>query len=231
MRPTTARSSGCANCSRPPPEAESDSDFLSRVRADLFDDRVYALTPKGEVVDLPGGATPLDFAYHVHTELGHRCRGARVNGRIVPLNHRLANGEVVEIIGGKQLAAEPRLADRARGLPRLAAQPRQGPGLVQAADLGENRREGREMFERELARLGGEHTLTSDLIGEFGLPSADALHLALGSGDLSLAQVSGAIERRLRGRSALGARRRPAPDWSVAPRSRRQPSRSRASAT
>jgi GTP pyrophosphokinase len=70
-----------------------------RVRADLFGDRVYALTPRGEVVDLPAGATPLDFAYHVHSDLGHRCRGARINGRIVPLDHRLANGEVVEIIG------------------------------------------------------------------------------------------------------------------------------------
>jgi GTP pyrophosphokinase len=71
------------------------------VRAELFEDRVYALTPKGEVVDLPHGATPLDFAYHVHTDLGHRCRGARVNGRIVPLTRELANGEVVEIITHK----------------------------------------------------------------------------------------------------------------------------------
>jgi GTP pyrophosphokinase len=86
----------------PAAESESDSDFLSRVRADLFDDRVYALTPKGEVIDLPAGSTPIDFAYHVHTDLGHRCRGARVNGRIVPLDHRLSNGEVVEIIGGKE---------------------------------------------------------------------------------------------------------------------------------
>jgi GTP pyrophosphokinase len=76
-------------------------DFLDQVRAELFEDRVYALTPKGEVVDLPHGATPLDFAYHVHTDLGHRCRGARVNGRIVPLTRELANGEVVEIITHK----------------------------------------------------------------------------------------------------------------------------------
>jgi len=81
--------------------ADSDRDFLDEVRAELFEDRVYALTPKGEVVDLPPGATPLDFAYHVHTDLGHRCRGARVNGRIVPLTRALANGEVVEIITHK----------------------------------------------------------------------------------------------------------------------------------
>jgi len=81
--------------------ADGDRDFLDEVRAELFEDRVYALTPKGEVVDLPPGATPLDFAYHVHTDLGHRCRGARVNGRIVPLTRALANGEVVEIITHK----------------------------------------------------------------------------------------------------------------------------------
>jgi len=81
--------------------ADGDRDFLDQVRAELFEDRVYALTPKGEVVDLPPGATPLDFAYHVHTDLGHRCRGARVNGRIVPLTRALANGEIVEIITHK----------------------------------------------------------------------------------------------------------------------------------
>jgi GTP pyrophosphokinase len=78
-----------------------DRDFLDEVRAELFEDRVYALTPKGEVVDLPPSATALDFAYHVHTDLGHRCRGARVNGRIVPLTRALANGEVVEILTHK----------------------------------------------------------------------------------------------------------------------------------
>jgi len=186
----------------PASDGESDADFLGRVRADLFDDRVYALTPKGEVVDLPSGATPLDFAYHVHTELGHRCRGARVNGRIVPLNHRLANGEVVEIIGGKQ--AQPSrdwLVDREGFLasPRSRAKVR---AWFKRQDTGENRREGRQALERELARLGAEHSIVSDLVGEFGLTGAEALHLAIGAGDLGLAQVSGAIERRLRGRPA-----------------------------
>ena len=184
----------------PASDTESDSDFLSRVRADLFDDRVYALTPKGEVVDQPSGSTPIDFAYHVHTELGHRCRGARVNGRLVPLNHRLANGEVVEIIGGKQ--SQPSrdwLIEREGFLasPRSRAKVR---AWFKRRNLGENQREGREMFERELARLGAENALTSDLIGEFGLSSAEALHLAVGSGELPLSQVTNAIERRMRGK-------------------------------
>jgi len=83
------------------PGHAGEGDFLDRVRTELFADRIYALTPRGEIVDLPRGATPLDFAYHVHTELGHRCRGARVNGRIAPLDAPLGNGEIVEIITGR----------------------------------------------------------------------------------------------------------------------------------
>jgi GTP pyrophosphokinase len=184
----------------PASDTESDSDFLSRVRADLFDDRVYALTPKGEVIDLPAGATPLDFAYHVHTELGHRCRGARVNGRIVPLTHRLANGEVVEVIGGKQPHPSRDWLVERDGFLASSRSRAKVRAWFKRQDLGENRREGREMFERELARLGAEHAVVSDLIGEFSLPSADALHAAIGSGEIGLAQVAGAIERRLRGR-------------------------------
>ena len=92
----------------------ADRDFLESMRTELFEDRVYALTPKGEVVDLPRGATPLDFAYNVHTSLGHRCRGAKVNGRIVPLTYTLANGEIVEIITGKHDAPRRDILARAR---------------------------------------------------------------------------------------------------------------------
>ncbi|MDR2215222.1 MAG: HD domain-containing protein, partial [Nevskiaceae bacterium] len=80
---------------------EGDSDELSRLSAGLFDDRVYAMTPKGEVIDLPRGGTPLDFAFHLHSDLGERCRGAKVDGRIVPLNQPLRSGDVVEILTGK----------------------------------------------------------------------------------------------------------------------------------
>jgi len=86
----------------PVTRAGGERDLLDGLQAEIFEDRVYALSPKGEVVDLPRGATPLDFAYHVHTSLGHRCRGAKVNGRMVSLNHVLANGDTVEIIPGKQ---------------------------------------------------------------------------------------------------------------------------------
>ena len=85
----------------PGAQAALEEDFIERMRAGLFADRIYALTPKGEVVDLPRGATALDFAYHVHTDLGHRCRGAKAGGRILPLDQPLGNGDVVEIITGR----------------------------------------------------------------------------------------------------------------------------------
>jgi GTP pyrophosphokinase len=80
---------------------EGDGDFIDSVQKDLFADRIYVLTPHGDVIDLPRGATALDFAYHVHTSLGHRCRGAKANGHIVPLNQALSNGVVVDIITGR----------------------------------------------------------------------------------------------------------------------------------
>jgi GTP pyrophosphokinase len=88
----------------PGQQMQNEGDLIERVKGELFADRIYAMTPRGEVVDLPRGATPLDFAYHVHSDLGHRCRGAKVDGRIVPLNQPLTNGGVVEIITGKQAA-------------------------------------------------------------------------------------------------------------------------------
>lgn len=75
--------------------------MLDELRSQVFDDRVYAFTPRGDVVDLPMGATPLDFAYHIHSEVGHRCIGAKVGGRIVPFTHKLAMGDQVEIITQK----------------------------------------------------------------------------------------------------------------------------------
>ena len=82
-------------------EMQEPSEFLSTLRVDLYPEEVYTFTPKGRVVVLPRGATPIDFAYAVHTEVGHQCAGAKVNGEMVPLRHALANGDVVEIVTQK----------------------------------------------------------------------------------------------------------------------------------
>ncbi|TLY64330.1 MAG: bifunctional (p)ppGpp synthetase/guanosine-3',5'-bis(diphosphate) 3'-pyrophosphohydrolase [Gammaproteobacteria bacterium] len=134
--------------------ASADGDLLEGMRTELFADRVYVLTPKGEVIDVPRGATPLDFAYSVHTSLGHRCRGAKANGRIVPLTHTLANGEVVEIITGKHdapsrdwLAPEHGYLVSARNRSKVRA-------WFRKQDVGGNRSAGRAIAERELSRIG-----------------------------------------------------------------------------
>ena len=92
-----------------------DSDLLEQIRDDVFEDRVYAISPKGDVVEMPAGATPLDFAYHVHTQVGHRCRGAKVNGRIVPLTYKVCNGDKIEIITANQPNPSRQADSRADG--------------------------------------------------------------------------------------------------------------------
>ena len=175
-------------------------DLLDGLQAEIFEDRVYALSPRGEVVDLPRGATPLDFAYHVHTNLGHRCRGARVNGKMVSLDHRLANGDTVEIITGKHPNPSRDWLVPALGFlasPRNRAKVR---SWFRKLDVGHNREQGRQMFEREIERLGVHAPPLPEILDELGLPNAEALFVGLGEGELTLAQVAGAIQRRLHGR-------------------------------
>jgi GTP pyrophosphokinase len=177
---------------------ESDSDFLERIRAEVFEDRVYALSPRGEIIDLPRGATPLDFAYHVHTELGHRCRGAKVNGRMVPLDQPLANGDQVEIITGKQPNPSrdwlvPSLGYLAS--PRNRAKVR---AFFRKLDEVQNRLHGKQILERELQRLAIHSVTLPELLDELGFANADALYLALGEGEITPAQISGAMLRRAR---------------------------------
>ncbi len=180
----------------PAPAAEAERDFLERLRAELFADRVYALTPKGEVVDLPRGSTPLDFAYHVHSDLGHRCRGAKVNGRIVPLTHTLSNGEVVEIIAGKHPAPSrdwlaPELGYLAS--PRSRSKVR---AWFRRQDSVDNRTAGRSIAERELIRAGAGPELLAALVEELGAHNADDLYQLLGEGTVTSTQLGQAIARQ-----------------------------------
>jgi GTP pyrophosphokinase len=183
---------------------EDHRDFLDEIRAELFEDRVYVLTPKGDVVDLPAGSTPLDYAYHVHTELGHRCRGARVNGRMVTLDYKLASGEAVEILTGKHPAPSRDWLIEQLGYlasPRSRSKVR---SWFRRQDEGQNRHEGRDLFERELTRLGVQSSVSLPaLLAELKLDTADALYLALGAGNMNVAQVSGAVQRLLKEAQSL----------------------------
>jgi GTP pyrophosphokinase len=179
----------------PTQTADADGDPIERLKSELFADRIYAMTPKGEVVDLPRGATPLDFAYHVHTDLGHRCRGAKINGRIVPLNQPLANGQVVEIITGKQLAPSRDWLSPDQGFlaaPRSRAKVR---AWFRRIDQPEHRVSGRDSLERELKKAGAGNELLTPLLREFKADGAEDLHRMIGAGEIGSAALSAAIAR------------------------------------
>ena len=193
-----------------------DGDFLDRVRIDLFQDRIYALSPRGAIVDVPVGGTPLDFAYQVHTDLGHRTRGAKVNGRMVPLDYRLKNSDTVEIVAGK--SAQPS-RDWLSAQSGFLASPRHRNKVrawFRKQDETQNKSAGRALLERELQRLGEHGQPLPELLAQLTMASADALHEALGLGDISPAQVAGAIQRLQHAREE-----RPA----AAPRTRAAPAR------
>ena len=179
---------------------ETARDFLDRVRVDLFQDRIYVLSPKGEIVDVPVAGTPLDFAYQVHTDLGHRTRGAKVNGRMVALDYRLKNGETVEIIAAK--TAQPS-RDWLSPQAGFLASPRHRNKVrswFRKRNETQNRSEGRAMFDREIQRLGEGMPPIPELLAELKQPDTEALHEALGLGEISAAQVAGAIQRLLHAR-------------------------------
>lgn len=177
---------------------ETNDDFLDRVRSEVFEDRVYALSPRGEVIELPRGATPLDFAYHVHTDLGHRCRGAKVNGRMVPLNQQLTNGDQVEIITAKQ--PNPSRDWLVPSLGYLVSQRNRSKvrSWFRKLDEEHNRQQGRQILERELQRLAIHSLSLAELVAEFRFDAPEQLYQAIGEGDVTAAQITGAILRRAR---------------------------------
>jgi GTP pyrophosphokinase len=175
----------------------ADEDFIERFRTELVEERVYVLTPKGEVFDLPRGATALDFAYYVHTDVGHRCRGARINGRLVPISHVLADGDQVEIQTARQgepsrdwLNQQTGYLNTPRARDKLRA-------FFRQQDRGQNIGHGRETLERELDRLGLRDFRHDRLLKHFPFETLDDLFAALGAGDVSPAQIAGALQREL----------------------------------
>ena len=161
------------------------AEFMRTLRTDLFDDEVYVFTPKGEVKTLPAGATPIDFAYAVHTDVGHRTVGAKVNGRIVPLHYRLKNGDFVEILTSKSGRGPSRdwmsLAASSRARNKIRQ-------WFQRETKGETEQKGREALDQALKaqnlpyrKLQGSSVLAS-VIREMGFKKAEDFYLALGSG-------------------------------------------------
>ena len=166
---------------------------LGAMEGELVEDRVYALTPKGEVVDLQQGATVLDFAYQVHTMVGHRCRGAKVDGRIVQLNHQLRSGERVEILTGK--TAEPR-RDWLQASSGFLASNRSREKVrswFNKLDRTRNLQAGRELLDKDLRRLGLLHADLLPVLGKFNVDSVDDLLVLVALGDVGPNQVGRAL--------------------------------------
>jgi GTP pyrophosphokinase len=185
------------------PADDDSADLLDQIRDDFFEDRVYAVSPKGDVVELPASATPLDFAYHVHTQVGHRCRGAKVNGRIVPLTYQIQNGDQIEIITGSQAQPSrdwlsPKLGYLAGARARAKVR-----GWFRHQDRDQHMRQGREVLDRELARLSVRDVPTEAIAKQLKHKDTDALCVALGAGDLTSAAIATALQH-IRGTDIAG---------------------------
>src|SRR5690606_3609539 len=171
------------------------NDFIDRFQDEIFEDRVYVLTPRGGVIDLPAGATPDDFAYHVHTEIGHRCRGAKVNGRIVPLNHALRTGDRVEIITAKQGEPSRDWLNPQAGYARSSRARDKIRYWFRQQSREENVARGKAALERELSRLDLRDVTGEELARQFRLADVETLWLAIGAGDISPVQITNALQR------------------------------------
>lgn len=179
--------------------------------AELVEDRVYALTPMGEVIDLPQGATPLDFAYHVHTMVGHRCRGAKVNNRIVPLTHKLRSGDRVEILTGKE--AEPRRdwLLPANGYLASGRSRDKVRAWFHKLDRARNVQAGKELLERELKRLGLQHADLLPAAKKFHADGVEELYIQVALGDVGPSQVGRALHEAERAAAQPAAPAMPRP--------------------
>lgn len=176
-------------------EAESAQSFIEQMKTDLFQDRVYAFTPKGRVIELPLGATPLDFAYAIHSEVGHRCRGARANGLWVPLNYQIQTGDRVEIITGKQAAPSQDWLNEELGFIKTHRARAKIQQWFRRQDREENIARGRETVERELRRLGLDLTVedVAELF-ERRFPREEEFLAAVGVGDVTNEHIIAKLE-------------------------------------
>ncbi|HYR36598.1 MAG TPA: bifunctional (p)ppGpp synthetase/guanosine-3',5'-bis(diphosphate) 3'-pyrophosphohydrolase [Burkholderiales bacterium] len=169
------------------------ADWASTTRKAQLDDTVYVLTPRGKVIDLPAGSTPIDFAYALHSDLGHRCRGARVDGHIVPLDTPLASGQRVEIVTAKSGGPSRDWLNAERGFvksPRARAKIRQ---WFNAKAHAETVASGRAMVEKELKREGAAHASLELLAERLGFKKPDELFFAVARDEVNLRQLQTAV--------------------------------------
>jgi GTP pyrophosphokinase len=183
-------------------EGEADAeDFLAALKVDLFEDEVFVFTPKGEIKNLSAGSTPLDFAYAVHTDVGHRCVGAKVNGKIVPLHYQLRSGDIVEILTGKRERGPSR---DWLGLVRTSRARNKIRAFLKRERRDDAERMGREDLTEALRKRGlppakvAGSPLLVDVIRESGFRKAEDFYIALGQGKLSSKTIANKVLQRLK---------------------------------
>ena len=197
-------------------EVADSGDMLEQFKSELFQDQVYVLTPQGKVIDLPKGATPVDFAYTLHTDLGHRTRGAKVDGSIVPLNYKLQNGQRVEILSTKIGAPSRDWLNPALGYlqsPRARAKVRH---WFKYQNFDENVTQGRAQLERELHRLGVTSINQEKIAQKLNFNKLEDFLAAIGRGDVSDHQIIQTVQEEVAPKTEVAAK--PLVSRSAAPR-------------
>ena len=172
---------------------DDDEQLLEVFDTEVFSDRVYVFTPKGEIIDLPVYATPLDFAYHVHTEIGHRCRGAKVNGRIVQLGHQLQNGDRVEVLTGKISNPSRDWMNKSNGFLHTSRARGKVRAWFNVRDQETHLEDGRQIVERELKRMNARDLSHALLAEKCSVENGDAFYIAIGRNEVGHSKLVGAI--------------------------------------
>ncbi|MEH6824894.1 MAG: GTP diphosphokinase [Motiliproteus sp.] len=173
------------------------SELVDQLRAGIEEDRIYTFTPEGHVVDMAAGSTPLDFAYRVHTEVGHRCRGAKVNGKIIPLTAKLKTGDQVVIMTAKQGGPSRDWMNSNLGYVNSARARAKIRNWFKEQNRDQNIYEGRHLVEREIKRLAVPQLNLRQLAEQQGYADLDDLCAAVGAGDFRLSQLLGAAQRQI----------------------------------
>ncbi|HNY20198.1 MAG TPA: bifunctional (p)ppGpp synthetase/guanosine-3',5'-bis(diphosphate) 3'-pyrophosphohydrolase [Flexilinea sp.] len=179
-------------------DVEDAGEFVEGMKSDVFQDRVFVFTPRGDVIDLPIGSTPIDFAYSVHTEVGHRCRGAKVNGKMVPLSYRLKTGDQVSIITTKQGGPSRDWLNPNLGLVNTQRARSKIRAWFKWQDREQNLTQGKEIVKKDLQRLGLSDIDMNEIAKELDFKSTDDLYVAVGCGDLSSMRVINKINEGLK---------------------------------
>ncbi|MHB0989540.1 MAG: RelA/SpoT family protein [Bellilinea sp.] len=170
-------------------EIEDAQEFVDSMKSDVFQDRVYVFTPRGDIIDMPAGSTPIDFAYHVHTEIGNRCRGAKVNGKLVTLDYELKTGDQVEVLAAKQGGPSRDWLNLSLGLVKTQRARSKIRAWFKRQDRDLNLVQGKAMLEKELRRLGMNDFAVETLAKDFEFRSLDDLYVAIGTGDVGLGRI------------------------------------------